>query len=99
MPVIQLQDQKVSLKGSVQCSDEYGTAKRDLQVLASTDEGGQFAQAGNRKHGQVLLKDGSGSAKAIAVFSKEQARQLAKALNAAADAAKDAAGADIKADC
>ena len=96
MPVHQLKDQKYSLKGSTQCSDEYGVAKRHLQVLAGTDDEGQFSQGGARSHAQVVLSEGSGaSAKSIAFFSAEQARQLANALNAAADAA----GTDIKADC
>ena len=96
MSAHQLKDEKYSLKGSTQCSDEYGVAKRNQQVLAGAANGGQFAQGDTPNHAQVVLKEGSGaSAKPIAFFSAEQARRLAQSLTAAADAT----GADIKADC
>ena len=96
MSIQQLKNQKYSLKGSAQCTDECGLAKRQLQVLADADYEGRFSYGSEKNHAHVVLQEGSGVfAKTIACFSADQARNLARALNAAADPGDR----EVKADC
>lgn len=93
MNTYQLNDRRYHLQGSIQCSNENGSANRTFKVLTGTSAGANQAHSSIPQHAQVALQDGSGN---IAYFTADQALQLANALTAAAT---DASDGQLKADC
>ena len=90
MTTLHFKAEQYSNKGTSHCSELNGDAKRTIHVLAFNTGVANFSQANMPAHAHVAQQEGNEhTAKPIAFFTSDQARQLATALHKAADATGD----------